>query len=343
MKHTFLLSTMILLVVFGAGCKKISGGGDGTLPTGDKFVVGTREASDVTLNSARLNGYLFMESEKYVPTRAYFLLIDNAHVDKGDAYYPTVEQMIAGGAQTVEVTEAMTGTGLERAFHADATSLKIRTWYFCCAFVEYGDEVYHSGVVSFWTASADIEDLAVSNVTASAMTVSFRYEGDDVSEAKLEWKANGGSFSGQMGAGAYTVDNHVYTFRMEGLYPNLKYNIEVKILTTDGYEKSRLISENTLKGIITDEIKILSSTSVKVVVRAWPNAYAPTLYYSSNAYTIIEDYKSAPKASMTVVAGPDNSLFETTLTGLIPGIKYWFLADHPEVVMEEPDSFTTPN
>lgn len=340
MKHTFLLSTMILLAVFGAGCKKISGGGDTPSPEVIRDV-STYAVTDITKTSARLNGYIRIVGSSSMPVRMGFMLIDKEHVERGEAEYPTIEQMIESGAQTVVVTDGMTGEGLEYEFYADVTSLQVRTWYFHCAFAEFEDEVVYGGVASFWTLSEDIEDLTVSTVTATVMAVSFRYDGDDVSEAKLEWKANGGSLSGQVSD--YILDNHVYTFWMGGLYPNLKYNIKVKIITTGGYEKSGLISGTTLKGIITDEIKILSNTSVKVVVRAWPNAYPPTIYYSSNAYTIIENYKSAPKASMTVVAGPDNSLFETTLTGLIPGIKYWFLADHPEVVMEEPDSFTTPN
>ena len=338
MKRTFFISVMILLLV-GAGCKKTSGGGEGTPSPETVRDVSTYVVTDITKNSARLNGYMRIDDAASMPIRTCFLLIDNAHVDKGDAYYPTVEQMIAGGAQTVEVTDGMTGEGLEREFYADVTSLKGKTWYFCCAFAEFEDEVVYGGVVSFWTASAEIENLKVSNVTATSMAVSFRYDGNDVAQAKLEWKAGGGSFQGEVTA--YSLDNYVYTFQMDNLYPNLKYNIEVKILTTSGYEKSALISEVTLKGIVTERIVLMTATYTYIVVRAWPNAYTPTIYYSSDAYTISEDYKSATMKTMSPVSG-DNSLFEAHLTGLTPGTKYWFVADNVQAVMEI-NSFTTPN
>ena len=342
MRKLFYFSlTAMALVLLGTACKK-QGGHSSTDPEDNSRVVTTQAATEITQHSAILSALLYWEEGLAAPTGGYFLLIEKSLVDRGDAQFPSVQQMIAGGAQTIEALGGFSGAGEEHLFSADATGLTAGTLYFYCPAAKFGEKVIYGEVRSFNTLPPTLNGLAASNETATSMTIRFRYDGSDVESVSLKYTEAAGS---PQETTEYTLADHVYTFQLTGLNPNSKYTIVPTIRTTGGYTLSESISASTQKGIVLLSATSLSSTSVRVRVRLWYNAAVPTLYYSHDPYRMTSDYTSASHVTMYRVAeqgmpsdyGRD---FTVDLVNLASATKYYFLVALNEVKMEI-NSFTT--
>lgn len=330
------------LLLLAVACSKNSKKNPGQPDT--SRVVTTLQPTDIGQNSATLGGTVFWEEGKAPSANVYFLIVKNDLLDKGEAQFPTVQQMLDAGATFVDAPSPIYGAETEHIFSAVASGLESRTCYFCCAAAEFGPEVVYGEVRSFWTLQSQIVDLDATEVTATSMTVSFRYDGDDVNNVSLSWSVPGEGLEGV--ESVYTVDDaHVYTFMLDGLYPNRRYCFKPEIHIAGGYTISDFLYVNTLEGIVLMQVENKSSTSVKVRVMLWPMADVPTIYYTTDPYTIANDYASAPHVSMyrVKVSGmPDNygPEFTVDLINLTPGTKYYFLVALGDVKMEI-SSFTT--
>ena len=341
MKHTFYLS-MLILLVFGASCSK-SSKNKAPLPD-ESRVVTTMPATDVTQHEATLNGSVFWKEGIEAPSRVYFLLVEGALVDRGDAQFPTPSQMLAANAHVIPIPFTASEAEMEHEFSVDVEDLKSSCLYFYCTAAEFGEEVLYGNVRSFNTLPPEITDLAATDVKATSVTVSFRYGGGDVSSVAVEARESG---VGRMyGFTIYTIEDGAYTFALNGLNPKANYTLTAIIKTTEGKTLSESISVTTQEGLY-----IVSSspesTTAAVYVRTWFSSGVPTLYYSTDPYVIANDYLSAQKVTMYRIyeAGmPDNYNrdFQVEILRLTPGTKYYILATLGSL-KSEISSFTTLN
>ena len=341
MKHTFYLS-MLILLVFGASCSKSS---KNKAPLPDKSrVVTTLPATDVTQHEATLNGSVFWKEGKEAPDRVYFLLIEGALVDRGDAQFPSPQQMLAAEAQVIPVPFNFSEAEKVHEFFVDVVDLKSGCLYFYCAAAEFGEEVLYGEVRGFNTLSPEITGLTATDVKATSMTVSFRYEGGDVSSVVLEARE---SAVGRMyGFSTYTIEDGVYTFVLSDLNPKANYTLTAKIMTTEGKTLSESISVTTQEGLYIARSSP-DFTSATVYVRTWFSSGVPTLYYSTDPFVMANDYLSAQKVTMYRIyeAGmPDNYNrdFQVEILNLTRGTKYYILATLGSL-KSEISSFTTLN
>lgn len=331
---------MLILLVFGASCSK-SSRNKAPLPD-ESRVVTTMPASDVTQHEATLGGSVFWKEGIEAPASVYFLLVEGALVDRGDAQFPTPQQMLAANALVIPVQFTFSEAEIKHEFSVDVEDLKSSCLYFYCTAVEFGEEVLYGEVRGFNTHSPEITDLAATDVKATSMTVSFRYGGGDVSSVAVEAME---SSVGQMyGFSIYTIEDGVYTFALGGLNPKANYTLTAIIKTTGGKTLSESISVTTQEGLYIGG-SLPKSTTATVYVRTWFSSDVPTLYYSTDPYLIANDYLSAQKVTMYRIyeAGmPDNYNrdFEVEILRLDPDTKYYILATLGSL-KSEISSFTT--
>lgn len=334
MKNRFVLPFLVLLLL-AAACSKTNN--NPSTPPDQSRVVNTLEASELSQHSIRLNGSVFWEEGKGAATKLYFLLIDKASVNKGDAQLPTPAQMVSSGAKRIDLDESFSGAREEHSFYCDVTDLKYKTLYFYCAVADFSGETLYGSVRSASTLAPEITGLAVKDVTATSMTVSFSYEGDDVTSVRLDYEDI--QAETKKSTTDYTVANSVYSFKLEGLDFYTRYSLDPVITTTDGWTLTDSIIEFTQKGISILSAEKLSATSFQVKVHLWPRAGVPTLYFTTDSYLISNDYTSAQHVTMNRIAEPGKAEnygrnFSVNLVNLTAGKKYYFLAQLDELKTE---------
>lgn len=337
MKKIFL--ALLLISLLGAACSKSS---KNKTPQEDTSrVVTTLAATDVETQTATLNGTVFWEEGKAAPTEVYFLLIDKDHVDRGDAQFPSVQQMLDAEAESIAVPGSFVGAGEDHPFSAGVTDLKGGTLYFFCAAASFGTDVIYGGVKKFNTNSTGISNLAASNITPTSMTVSFSYEDDDVSKVDLLYEDFEGFSDGHVTD--YSKEDHVYSFNILQLTPYTGYRITPRVFTGSGATVTDILKATTLKGIILFYVNT-SSNKAEICYRMWHYADVPTLYYTTDPYLISGEYTSAPHMTMYRIYEPGQENygrdFKVDILNLPPNTKYYILATQGNL-RSEISSFTT--
>ena len=342
-RSLLLLPLALMMLFWAAACSK-TGNNKTEVPEEESRAVTTRPASDLSAHTATLCGSVYWKVGLEAPGRVFFLLIESGQVDRGDAQFPTPQQMIAAGAQNVPVLDLFSEAGVEHSFSVDLEGLESRSLYFYCAAAQFGEAVLYGAVRSFNTSGPGITNLTASNATATTMTVRFGYEGNDVMMARVRSKEPGSEQTQTFNEPS--VQNGVYTFNLSGLNPNVKYSVTAELGLIGNKVLSEFINATTLKGVVVQSISCLS-TSATVTARAWYNASVPTLYYTTDPYVIANDYKSASHVTMNRIAVsgmPEGSGrdFSVVLQNLQSSRKYYILVELGNLTSEV-SSFTTPN